>query len=66
MVVPVPHLIFLVLLLVLALVVADYLWRASVARRARRRRLEARIDELKRGVRQRRERQTMNTRSDLP
>lgn len=64
---PTWHLFAFVGLSVSALLLADHLWSRHVERRARRRRLEARIDELKRDARRRQaERPTLNTRGRAP
>jgi len=60
------HLLALFLLAVSALLIADYLAHQAHLRRVRRKRLEARIDEIKRADLQRRERQTLNTRGRAP
>ena len=67
MALPTWHLLALFVLSVTALLIADHLASLAIARRARRRRLEARIDELKRDARRRMaERPTMNTRGRAP
>jgi hypothetical protein len=64
---PTWHLLAFVGLSVSALLLVDHLWSRYVERRARRRRLEARIDELKREARRRQaERPTLNTRGRAP
>jgi hypothetical protein len=60
------HLFAAFLLTIAVLLIADYLAQRWLARRARRRRLEARIAELGRDARQRQERPTLNTRSKAP
>lgn len=60
------HLLALFLLAVSALAIADHLVSQAHQRRIRRKRLEARIDEIKRAARQQRERQTLNTRGRAP
>ena len=62
MALPVPVLIVVALLLTSATLIVDYLVHQWLARRARRRRLEARIVELKRLA----ERPTLNTRGRAP
>jgi hypothetical protein len=56
----------LFLLAVSALLIADYLARQARIRRVRRRRLELRINEVKRDAHRLRERPTLNTRGRAP